>query len=155
MQSSSDNIPKYSVHKVLAHSYFVYFVFFLIGIFLNSVFYIKIFDTSLAAPSGLVILILSTFLILWAQKTSRSFQKETINKETFCRGPYCYTRIPTHLGLFFLMLGFGMIINSFFIVLFTLVSFVIAKVVFLRKEEQILAFKYGDPYLEYKKMVKF
>jgi protein-S-isoprenylcysteine O-methyltransferase Ste14 len=100
-------------------------------------------------------LIFGTFLIFWAQKSSHSFKKETINKEIFCNGPYCYTRTPTHYGLFLLTLGFGMINDAFFIVIFSIISFIITKFVFIRKEEKILALKYGEPYLEYKKTVKF
>ena len=52
------------------------------------------------------------------------------------------------------MLGFGVITNSFFIVVFSIVSFVVTKLTFIRKEEKILAEKYSTPYLEYKKSVK-
>ncbi|KKP64099.1 MAG: hypothetical protein UR62_C0020G0001, partial [Candidatus Nomurabacteria bacterium GW2011_GWF2_35_12] len=67
---------------------------------------------------------------------------------------YCYTRSPTHFGLFLLMLGFGIITNALFIIIFSVISFIITKFVFIRKEEKILAEKYGIPYLEYKKSVK-
>ena len=104
---------------------------------------------------GFIFLIFGTFLVFWAQKTSRHLNIENITKETFCHGPYRYTRSPTHWGLFLLMLGFGMIANAFFIVLFSIISFLITKLVFLKKEEKVLAAKYGTPYLEYKKSVKF
>lgn len=144
-----------SVHKVLAHSYSVFFIFFLLGVFLDLVFNLKIFYISFMLPIGVFFLIFGTLLILWAQKTSKNLKKENISKETFCQGPYCYTRTPTNFGLFFLMLGFGMIINAFFIILFSFLSFIIAKVFFLDKQEKILEEKYGEPYREYKKTVKF
>jgi protein-S-isoprenylcysteine O-methyltransferase Ste14 len=104
---------------------------------------------------GFIILILATLLILWAQKTSRDLRKvQPVKMEHFCRGPYCYTRSPTHFGLLFLMLGFGTIVNSFFIVICTFAAFIITRFVFLDKEEKILEEKYGTPYLEYKKKVK-
>ena len=147
---------KRTVHHVLAHSYSFYFLFFLLGVFLNLFFPIRIFNNSIMVPVGVLLLIMASLLILWAQKTSRDFRKEeNINKETFCRGPYCYTRSPTHWGLFLLMLGFGVVINAVFIILFTIISFIVTKLVFLKKEESILADKYGTPYLEYKKSVKF
>ncbi|KKP71662.1 MAG: hypothetical protein UR70_C0021G0015 [Candidatus Nomurabacteria bacterium GW2011_GWB1_35_20] len=52
------------------------------------------------------------------------------------------------------MLGFGIITNALFIIIFSVISFIITKFVFIRKEEKILAEKYGIPYLEYKKSVK-
>ena len=154
---NQDKIPlqKQSVHKILAHSYSVYFIFFLISVCLDFVFNFKFFNNFIAIPSGFIFLLFGTFLVFWAQKTSRHLDVENVTKETFCHGPYRYTRSPTHWGLFLLMLGFGMIANAFFIVLFSIISFLITKLVFLKKEEKVLAAKYGTPYLEYKKSVKF
>lgn len=146
---------KPSVHKVLAHSYSVFFIFFLIGVFFDMVFNLRVFDSFFLLPVGLFFLVFGTVLILWAQYTSRNLDTKNVTKETFCKGPYCYTRTPTNFGLFFLMLGFGMIINAFFVILFTLISFIITKFFFLDKQEKILEEKYGAPYSEYKKSVKF
>ena len=41
------------------------------------------------------------------------------------------------------MLGFGLVANSFCIILCSLVAFLVSKFIFLRKEEKILAEKYG------------
>ena len=151
----SNNPHKNKVHWILAHSYTMYFVLFLASVFLDFIFPTKIFKSSVFAPTGIIFLIFGSFLVIWAQKTSRDFKKENMSKETFCKGPYCYTRSPTHWGLFFLVLGFGIVANAVFIVLFTLVAFLISKYFFLKKQEQILTEKYGAPYLEYKKSVKF
>ncbi len=152
--SDKINLNKKSVHKVLAHSYTMYFILFLVGVILDMIFRLQIFASSLMLPVGFGVLIFATFLILWAQMTSRNLKTENVSKETFCKGPYCYTRSPTHWGLFFLMLGFGIIANAVFVILTTLFSFFISRFVFLEKEERILADKYGTPYLEYKKSVK-
>lgn len=146
---------KPSVHRVLAHSYFTYFLFLLIGVCLDLIFDLKIFNNSFAIPVGFSFLVFGTLLIFWAQKTSRNLKKEGLSKDTFCGGPYRYTRSPTHWGLLFLTLGFGLVVNAFFIVVFSVVSFLITKFTFLIKEEKILAEKYGTPYLEYKKSVRF
>ena len=82
-------------------------------------------------------------------------EKENMSKETFSRGPYRYTRNPTNFGLFLLMLSFGIIMNALFIIVFSVLSFIFNKFIFIKKEEEILAKKYGTPYLEYKKSVKF
>jgi len=142
------------IHRTLAHSYTAFFAFFLIGIFFNSFFPVKFLDSSLAVPFGFSILVFATVLIFWAQRTSRYLKKESPTVEHFCRGPYCYSRSPTHWGLFFLMLGFGIIINSGFVILFSLMAFFVTKMIFIKKEEEALAQKYGEPYLEYKRKVK-
>lgn len=145
-----------SVHHILAHSYSFYFLLFLVSFFLDLAFPIKIFSSDVFNTLGFIFLIFATLIIIWAQKTSRKLSiLEEVKTEHFCRGPYCYTRSPTHWGLFFLMLGFGIIINALFVVLATLISMVVAKLVFLRKEEKLLTQKYGDSYTAYKKMVKF
>ena len=148
-------LQKQSVHKILAYSYSMYFILFLVGVVLDLILKIKIFTSPIVVPIGAIFLIFGSILILWAQHTSKNLKVENITKETFCHGPYCYTRTPTNFGLFFLILGFGIIANAFFVILFTLISFIIAKFVFLDKEEKVLAAKYGTPYLEYKKLVKF
>ena len=144
-----------SVHRVLAHSYSMYFILFLIGLFLDFMNDFKIFNNPSIIFVGILFLIFGTFLVLWAQRTSRHLEKENISKETFSKGPYRFTRTPTNFGLLFLMVGFGLITNAAFVILFAVISFIFAKIVFLNKQEQILSEKYGAPYLEYKKSVKF
>ncbi len=142
------------VHKILAHSYGIYFFFFLLGVYLDLIFQFKVFTSSTVLFLGPPLLIFGTFLVFWAQYTSRNLKKENISKKAFCRGPYCYTRSPTHWGLFFLTLGFGIIINAVFVVLTTLLSFLITRLIFLNKQERVLEEKYGNHYLEYKKQVR-
>lgn len=149
------NIYKNKVHRILAHSYLVYFLFFLLGVTLDLIFNFKIFNDFFVRPLGFISLAFATILIFWAQNTSRNLKKEDISKESFHRGPYRFSRSPTHWGLFFLMLGFGMVTNALFVILTTLFSFFVAKYLFLNKQERILEEKYGDAYIEYKKNVKF
>lgn len=146
--------PRESIHKVLAHSYATYFGFFLTGVCLDILFNMKVFTGSSVDELGFIFIILGTSLILWAQRASRSLKKENITRETFTQGPYKYTRNPTHWGLFLLMLGFGMVINAFFVIILSFINFIFTKITFLNKEERLLAEKYGEPYLAYKHSVK-
>ena len=148
-------IYKQKVHRVLAQSYIIYFILFLFGVYLDLIFHFKLFTNPIIVVLGIPLLAFGTFLIFWAQKTSNSLHKKAISKENFCRGPYCYTRSPTHWGLFFLVIGFGIVINAVFVVLFTLVAFMVTRLIFLDKQEKILEEKYGTHYAEYKKLVKF
>ncbi|KKR70526.1 MAG: hypothetical protein UU13_C0004G0022 [Candidatus Nomurabacteria bacterium GW2011_GWB1_40_7] len=155
MKTENQNFQKHRVHETLAHSYSLCFALFLAGAGLDIAFNFKVSDSFLMAPIGVFFLIFGTFLILWAQKTSRNLKKENISKETFYHGPYKYTRGPTHWGIFFLIIGFGMIVNTLFIILSALVSLLVSKFTFLDKQEKLLEEKYGAPYREYKKTVKF
>lgn len=147
--------PRPRVHTILAYSYLFYFVALLIGILLDFIFSFEIFNQFAMTLIGFFFLLIASFLILWAQRTSRNFNKENLTKETFSKGPYYFTRTPTHWGLAMLMFGFGVIANAVFIILFTIISFIVTKLVFLKREEAILVKKYGAPYLEYKKSVRF
>ncbi len=147
---------RHLVHHTLAHSYTVYFFVLLFGVALDMFFPIRIFPAWLSGWVGIGLLVLSSILIIWAQRSSLHLTKaEEVTKENFCKGPYCYTRTPTHWGLFLLVLGFGLMINAFFITLLTIVSFFITKLVFIKDQEAILERRYGDAYREYKKSVRF
>ena len=154
-QNETQNPHKNKVHKILAHSYLFYFFSFLVGLILDFIFSFKVFSDPIVSWLGIAFLIFGTYLILWSQRCSLKLKKENITKYTFYCGPYRCTRSPTHLGLFMLILGFGLLSNGFFVVLFSIIAFFITKFVFIRKEEEILEMKYGTPYTEYKELTKF
>jgi protein-S-isoprenylcysteine O-methyltransferase Ste14 len=150
-----DTIRTSRVHKVLANAYLTYFLALFLGLILSAIFPARIFTDSCLLNWSAVLLILSTALIFWAQKSTRKFNKENVTKNSFKKGPYKYTMHPTSLGLFLSMFSFGVIINSIFVILFAFVSFLLSRLIFIKKEEDILIKKYGHAYLEYKKDVKF
>ena len=114
MQNFDKNqFQKHSIHKILAHSYAAHLVLFLFGVFFDVIFRFKFFTNSALTGIGALFLILGSILIFWAQYTSHHLNKKNITKETFCQGPYCYTRTPTNFGLFFLVFGFGLMISAF------------------------------------------
>jgi protein-S-isoprenylcysteine O-methyltransferase Ste14 len=136
---------KDKVHWVLAYSYSVYFTLFLVGVFLDLIFNLKFLNFSPVTSIGVIFIVLATGLIFWAQRTSRNLKKETLTKETFCKGPYRFTRSPTHWGLFLLILGFGIIINAIFVVISAIISLILTKLIYLKKEETILEKKNCAP----------
>lgn len=149
----------YKVHRILAHSYFSYLTLFLTGVILDVVLPIKLFQDIHAEYLGIFFLFLGTILILWAQYSSHKHSEHrkdptSLPEGVFHKGPYKYTRMPTHWGLFTVMFGFGFVINATFIIITTLISFLLTKFIFLHKEEKILAERYGQKYHEYKKDVK-
>ena len=145
------------VHVVLAHSYLFYFFTFLVGLFLDFVFPISLSKDFNMAPIliGAILIFLGSILVFWAQKTSINLSKNNLTKEDFSMGPYKFIKDPTNFGIFVLIIGFGIFINAFFVILLTTISFIFSKLFFLKKEEKILTSKYGDPYLEYRKSMRF
>ncbi len=147
------------VHTVLGHSYLVYFATFLLGLLIDTKFALR-FDAPFLTPVGFVLMFIGPALILWAQHTSHKLAVKqitvdpTTHTHDFFRGPYTFSRSPTHLGLFLMIIGLGFLFNSISIVVTTLIAFVITKVFFLPKEEKLLQEKYGDEYKQYKNQVK-
>jgi protein-S-isoprenylcysteine O-methyltransferase Ste14 len=151
-----EKINNGSVHRILARSYSFYFIGFLLGITLDFIFPLHLMSISWGSYLGLLFMIIGSIFIFWAQRANRDYIKDPkLTGRTFCHGPYCYTRSPTHVGIAILLIGFGILANAFFVVIFTLIAFLITKYTFLTREEAVLEKKYGGPYLEYKKLVKF
>jgi len=145
------------VHFILAHSYLIFLFSIILGVLFDTFLDHKIFSHPAYSSVGLLLMMAGTFLIYWAQKTSSRY-KRNMNKggtrSHFESGPYRYSRSPTHLGLFFLTLGFSLMINSFFSVVFTIIAHALTKIVFLKREEKLLEKKYGQVYSDYKKKVR-
>jgi len=145
------------VHFVLIHSYLIFLFSIILGVFFDTFLKQKLFSSIIYQEIGFFMLIFSTFLIYWAQKTSSNYQQRVIkdsSRSNFEFGPYRYTRSPTHFGLLIMTLGFSLIINSVFSIILAFLAYLITKIFFLKKEEMILEKKYGQVYLDYKKKVK-
>ncbi len=148
------------VHEFLAHSYFVYLAAVVIGFGLDMMWPIN-FAYLWTEPVGFFLIILGTILSVWAQASSekgghvRFESKEKLAHHHFKYGPYSYTRTPTQYGLFLMTLGLALLFGSVFMVITTIIAFLFGKLFFIKKQEAHLEKKYGEPYREYKKQVRF
>lgn len=146
------------VHTVLGHSYLVYFATLLLGLLIDTKFALR-FQLPFLTSIGFVLLFVGPALILWAQHTSHKLavKQITINPTTlvrdFLKGPYTFSRSPTHLGLFLMIIGLGFLFNSISIVATTILAFILTKYIFVPKQESLLGEKYGEEYRAYKKQV--
>ena len=146
------------VHIVLARSYSTYFLFLLVGVVLDTFFPIRILP-NYTTWFGVGIIIWATGLVVWAQYASALLEKKKktglpLEDIDFHRGPYRFTRSPTHVGLAMLLVGFGCLLGSIIVIVLTGIPFLIAHFVFLQKMEDILQGKYGKLYLGYKESIK-
>lgn len=156
-EEASDLFNKEKVHFILSHSYFLFLFAAILGVIIDLFIPIRIFITDQSQYLGLLIMALSSVLVYWAQSSSSNYKNKPKKHNThsdFERGPYKYTRHPTHLGLFALTVGFGLVINSPFSIILSLVSYIITILLFLKKEEKLLIKKYGQEYQDYKKKIK-
>jgi protein-S-isoprenylcysteine O-methyltransferase Ste14 len=157
IQKETEKIKKGTVHFLLVHSYLMFLGAIILGVLFDTLLKEKIFSSDIYQWVGFFMLVFSSLVIFWAQKTSMNYKKninKNENKSHFESGPYQYLRSPTHFGLFIMTLGFGLIINSLFTVIFIILGYTISKLFFLKKEERLLESKYGQVYSDYKKKVK-
>lgn len=145
------------VHILLLHSYTVYFLAVVFGVIFDRVFHFNLFSNIFFQYLGLLMIILGSIFVYWAQSTTnRKKPENNLERDLnfFFRGPYKYTRNPTNFGLALMSLGLGFIINSLFSVAFIVITYIISKVFFLRKQDYVLEQRYGEIFNEYKKKVK-
>lgn len=143
-----------SVHKVLATSYIMYFLFITIGLFLDLIIPFRI-----AVPKqqwiAIVCFATGPLLMAWAQYTSYTFEKvrQQTGELRFKRGPYQWLRNPTQIGLLVLFAGYALATGAIMLFCATVVAYALSNI-FFKKHEQILEERYGDPYRDYKSSVK-
>ena len=156
MRTQSIQIPK-TAHAVLTESYMVYVVLLIPAMVITSFYPTSSAMLSLL-PLGILLMCLAPLLIMWAQRASEHFRDKKKTNELvtadFMHGPYQFVRFPTHLGLFLLTIGLSITMGSFIIFCAALLAHIVTHVVFLPNEDKLLVEKYGEPYREYKKIVR-
>ncbi len=149
--------PVYGVvHVLLSNSYIMFFFAVVLGVIFDIIFSVNLFKGVAYEYVGLFLLVVGTIIVYWSQKTTRKVGKVVSDRDVnfFLHGPYKYTRNPTNLGLTVAILGFGFLIHSSFSVLFILITYIISKLFFIKKQDVILEERYGDAFVDYKKKVK-
>ncbi|MEI7689068.1 MAG: isoprenylcysteine carboxylmethyltransferase family protein [Candidatus Nomurabacteria bacterium] len=145
------------IHVLLYHSYVVFLLAIVLGIISDAIFTFGKFQGSIYQIIGLLMIIIGTFIVFWAQKTT-SYKKIEAQKDRdtnfFIKGPYRYTRNPTNFGLSLMSLGLGFIIGSLFSIIFVVITYFISKLIFIKRQDSILEERYGEVFNDYKKKVK-
>lgn len=158
-QNNIDPKPRIAgiVHVILSQDYALFFLAVVLGVVLDIFFPIRIFSSIAYEYTGLLLILIGTTLIYWAQSTSRKTGKTPPmerNINFFLQGPYKYTRNPTNFGLTLAGLGLALMINSLILLTFILVIYIISKMFFIKKQDVILKERYGSVFEEYSKKVK-
>lgn len=153
VKQKNNNKSKESVHFLLAHAYLIFFFSIILGVFIDSVIPFNFLENINYSYFGLIFIFGGTIIVYWAQKSSSKAGKIKIEESSmqgFRFGPYKFIKHPTYLGLFFLALGFSILIESIpsFVLIF--ITHIFIRFTFIKKEEKILEKKYGDKYLNYK-----
>jgi protein-S-isoprenylcysteine O-methyltransferase Ste14 len=141
-----------TVHRILAHSYLMYFLASMVGLFADSFLSLD-FQFPFATVSAIICFLLGPVIMAWAQYTSWKCKKNGCDERYFHHGPYRYMRNPTHLGLLILITGYTLVSGSVIFFLVSLLGYLISNI-FFKKYESILQDTYGADYETYKASVK-
>lgn len=141
------------IHFVLTHSYSVVLICLIIGVIFDLFLNINIFNNIKYTYLGLILLFGGSLIVYSSQKSSAFAKKKSIEEGgvfNFSYGLYKYFRHPTYLGLTILVIGFAIIINSPMSVFLSILSYLIIRFIFGKKEERLLELKFGEGYSKYK-----
>lgn len=142
------------IHLVLTNSYAVVLFCLILGVIFDIFWGIKIFSEPAYSYLGFVLVIVGTIIIYSTQRSSNLAKKESIKSKekyfNFSYGLYKYIKHPTYLGVTILVIGFAIIINSPMSVILSIISYIIIRFIFAKKEEKLLELKFGEDYLKYK-----
>ena len=143
-----------SIHTTLAHSYLVYFVCSVVGLFADTLIG---FDVTMRFGPQIAIICFGAgaLLIAWAQYTSRYYAKhegDSPSSPYFFHGPYRYMRNPTHLGMVILVTGYTVVSGSIVFFVLTLIGYLVSNI-FFHTYEAILTRTYDGEYKNYQSKV--
>lgn len=109
-------------------------------------------------PVGAILITIGLALFVWTVYLFRSFGKGTLapwtpTQKLVIRGPYKYCRNPMITGVFFILIGETLFLNSMNIFIEVIIFFLVNTVYFILKEEPDLRKRFGAEYDIYKKNV--
>lgn len=100
---------------------------------------------------GTLCLICILVFIIRGKGTPAVFDPPT---EFVAVGPYKYVRNPMYIGAFILLIGFGVFHHSISILILCVVLFLLFHLFVVFVEEPQLEKRFGESYLEYKKVIR-
>lgn len=146
------------IHVILGHSYLLYFVFFCVGVLLDTLYPVRFLHASTIQNVGLGLVFVGSVLMVWAQQSSKKSLHERHEQvrgpQAFFHGPYRIFKSPTQTGLMLMFLGLGFVLNSVLISLTAIVAYILSKMFFIKKQQEVLIDRYGESYKEYHDKVK-
>ncbi len=144
--------PSGDIQIILSKSYTLFFFCFVLGLIVDVLTQLRI-NLPNIENIGLIISVIATGLIYWAQTVNKAPKYLPNGERNFRMGPYAFSRHPTYLSIFLLMVGAALLMNSYSILAASFVAYIVAIFTFMAKEEKRHIKKYGEAYLKYMKRV--
>ena len=145
-----------SISEISSYSFIFYFLFILVGFSVDLFFFdIKLFSANTSLYIGVGLLLVSTFLIFWAQHTGLRYRKHShkydeLEHHHLKKGAFRFTRNPNYLGMGLLVLGLGVLMNSLAVIVLAVLSFFVVNAWFIPREEALLRERHGSHFEKYK-----
>ncbi|MEZ4210805.1 MAG: methyltransferase [Candidatus Paceibacterota bacterium] len=152
-------MEKNSVSHLSSYSISVFALGLFVGVLLDIFFPMRFMAEPLNQYIGLALVVMATLVIYYAEKHGEEYSNKRksnsiSSSNELLNGPYKYTRNPKYLGLSFLLIGLGLILNTPFIIGTSIVSGIIVNIYFIAREEALLEERHGEIYKEYKSKVR-
>jgi len=142
-----------NIQIMLSRSYSLFFIFFVFGLIIDVLTRFRI-NTPGIENVGLILIIISSLLVYWAQSVNKRPKFLADGTRNFAYGPYAFSRHPTYLGIFILTLGAAFLMSSVSILVTSILAYAVSSFTVMEKEEKRHIKKYGEQYLRYKKQVR-
>jgi protein-S-isoprenylcysteine O-methyltransferase Ste14 len=147
------NIHLFGGYEVLVHM-----IALSVGIFFDVVASFPRLPLFYASALGFCFLIGGSLLLFYTLRTLRTMQAKIKNDHSvdalfFQSGPYRYFPHPTHVGLTFLIIGFALFSQGYFIIFSTILAAIIVEIFIFPKMERQIVCVHGVCYEQYRRQV--
>jgi protein-S-isoprenylcysteine O-methyltransferase Ste14 len=155
METRKDN----TISNLSSYSTVVFGTALIVAVVLDMVFPFKFLAEPWNQYLGIFVVAMGTLIVFSAENVGRKYsvrrkRGEVTHVEHISKGVYSFSRNPKYVGLALLLVGLGIILNSVFVVLASILSVIVVDYFYLYREENLMAERHGDIYHEYKKKVR-
>lgn len=142
--------------NIVTYAPALFFVMMLVGVVIHINAPTEFIDMTTGWVIGLVLLLVSPVLIFWSLRIRHSLYVPVIERTctNFGVGPYRFSRHPVYGGFLLMMIGFGFVINSVIMLLFSAILFVLFTGIIIPEEERELSKHCPEVYADYMKKVR-
>jgi len=107
---------------------------------------------------GIVLMVLGILLRQWSIAVLGRFFSSIVatqeGQKVIDKGPYRYVRHPSYTGVFLILVGLGLALQSWGVILLLVLIFGLAYGYRMYKEEKVMISELGDEYVKYSKNTK-
>ena len=144
--------------NVVAIPPLIYAAFLAVGLVLDYLFPIPVLPDPIQYWLGFGIIIASGFIILFVllefRKAETQFDPRKPTTAIITTGPYRFSRNPSYVSLTMLYLGIAIAADSVWVLAGLIPTLVVTHYGVILREEEYLAEKFGEAYLQYKRSVR-